>query len=117
VLRVPATNRKSLIEALYFMCGAKPRDNPGYVRNERKYLRSDETKTLDFSALCGAITGFGTQRSQVQVWPLQPIARKSNFNEAEVQSTTRVASLCGLAWQTTSVWRSRALVVSTLDLD
>jgi hypothetical protein len=43
----------------YMQC--QPRDNPGYVRNERKYLRSDETKTLDFSAICGAITGFGTQ--------------------------------------------------------
>jgi hypothetical protein len=45
----------------------QPRDNPGYVRNERKYLRSDETKTLDFSALCGAITGFGTQVPQVWI--------------------------------------------------
>ena len=44
----------------------QPRDNPGYARNERKYLWSDETKTLDFSALCGAITGFGTQGRQAR---------------------------------------------------
>jgi hypothetical protein len=55
----------------YLEC--QPRDNPGYVGNERKYLRSDETKTLDFSALCGPITGFGTQGSQVQILPLRPL--------------------------------------------
>jgi hypothetical protein len=44
----------------------QPRDNPGYVRNERKYPRSHEAKALDFSALCGAITGFGMQAPQVQ---------------------------------------------------
>jgi transposase len=42
------------------------------ARNERKYLRSDETKTPDFSALYGTITGFGTQGSQVQILPLRP---------------------------------------------
>ena len=47
----------------------QPRDNPGYVRNERKYPTPYEDKTLDFSALCGAITGFGTQGSRVQIRP------------------------------------------------
>jgi hypothetical protein len=44
----------------------QPRDNPGYVRSERKWLRSYEAKTLGFSALFGAIIGFGTQGRQVR---------------------------------------------------
>jgi len=34
-LRLPATNRKSLVEKLFYM-ERQPRDNPGYVSNERK---------------------------------------------------------------------------------
>jgi len=45
----------------------QPRDNPGYVRNERKHLRSDETKTLDFSALCGPIRTNPIRQSQVDI--------------------------------------------------
>jgi hypothetical protein len=44
----------------------QPRDNPGYVRSERKWLRSYEAKTLGFSAPFGAIIGFGTQGRQVR---------------------------------------------------
>lgn len=50
----------------------QPRDNPGYVRNERKELCSYEAETLDFSVLCGAIIGFGTQVPQIRIcsWDL-----------------------------------------------
>jgi hypothetical protein len=47
-------------------------NNPRYVRNERKYPSSYEAKMLNFSVLCGAITGFGTQGSQVRILPLRP---------------------------------------------
>src|SRR5438270_6672101 len=50
----------------------QPRDNPGYIKNERRYPISYEAKTLDFSTLCGPITGFGTQGSQVQILPFRP---------------------------------------------
>jgi len=73
-LRVPATIRNLWLKA-FIQYRVQPRNNPGYVRNEWKYLWSDETKTLDFSALCGAIIGFGTQGSQVQILPLRPIYR------------------------------------------
>src|ERR1700747_3551961 len=43
--------------------GVQPRDNPGYVKNERRCSRLYEPKTLNFSALCGPVTGFGTQGS------------------------------------------------------
>jgi hypothetical protein len=55
----------------YMEC--QPQDNPGYVRNEKKYPKSYEAKTPNFSGLCGAITGFGTQGSQVRILPLRPI--------------------------------------------
>jgi len=43
-----------------FYLECQPRNNPDYVRNERKYPWSYEAKTLDYSAQCGAITGFGS---------------------------------------------------------
>ena len=40
------------------------RENPGYAGDEREQSRSCEAKTVDFSALCGTVTGFGTPGSQ-----------------------------------------------------
>jgi hypothetical protein len=56
-------------EKRIFFMERQPRDNPGYVRSERKHPWSDEAKTLDFSALCGAITGSG--RRQVERFVLR----------------------------------------------
>jgi|SRR5882724_8973573 len=44
----------------------QPRNNPGYVENDQGYSRANRAKKLDFSAICGAVTGFGTQGRQVR---------------------------------------------------
>src|SRR5260221_1775800 len=44
---------------------SQPQNNPGYGTNERGCSSANRDKKLDFSELCGAITGFGTQGSQV----------------------------------------------------
>ena len=39
------------------------------------------------------------------------------FQQVEMQPTSRAVSLCGLIWQPTSDEQSKVLVVSTLDVD
>src|SRR5271168_3197754 len=63
VVAPPRNQQSSLLSKPKFYGRRQPQDNPGYVRIERKYLRSDEIKMLYFSTLCGAITRFGTRAS------------------------------------------------------
>src|SRR6266852_9789391 len=48
---------------------SQPQNNPGYGTNERGCSSANRDKKLDFSQLCAAITGFGTQESQVRILP------------------------------------------------
>jgi hypothetical protein len=50
----------------------QPRENPGYAGDEREQSRSCEAKTVDFSALCGTVTGFGTQMPRLVTGLTQP---------------------------------------------
>jgi hypothetical protein len=55
-----------LLRKTTFGVEEQPRENPGYAGDEGEQSRSCEAKTVDFSALCGPVTGFGTQGSQVR---------------------------------------------------
>jgi hypothetical protein len=61
----------------YMEC--QPQDNPGYVGNEKKYPKSYEAKMPNFSGLCGAITGFGTQEGTRLPRPIKCRARLAAF--------------------------------------
>ena len=73
-LAVPAINRfgrKPISER-----SANPGITPTTSGTNGHNTRRIEAKILDFSGLCGAITGFGTQGSQVRILPLRPLNRK-----------------------------------------
>ena len=45
---------------------SQPQNNPGYGTNKRGCSGENRAKNLDFSEICGAITGFGTQGRQAR---------------------------------------------------
>ena len=94
-----------------FYVRRQPRDNPGYVGNERKRLRSDETKTLDFSALCGPITGFGTQGSQVRILPLRPFFQVLIVSMFFLRNEMRNELQFAAALAVNTYWHLRAEIV------
>jgi hypothetical protein len=56
----PQSTEKSLVETIRSL-KSQPRNNPGYVENDRGYSSANRAEKPDFSATCGAVIGFGMQ--------------------------------------------------------
>jgi hypothetical protein len=65
-------NQRKFVGRIIQSQEGQPRNNPDYARNEWRQSLANKTKNLGFSTLYAAITGFGTQGSQVRILPLRP---------------------------------------------